>query len=63
MALVGFHGVVVLLPIAAWVARTELVAISDGAAPVAGRPWAQGALGLSLAGAVLWALALLWWVS
>jgi hypothetical protein len=63
MALVGFHGVVVLLPIAAWLARMELIAISAGTSPVAGRPWAQGALGLSLAGAVLWALALLWWSS
>lgn len=63
MSLAGFHGVVVLLPIAGWMARAELIAISAGASPVAGRPWAQGALALSITGAVLWGLALMWWVS
>jgi len=54
MGLVGLHGVVVLLPIAAWLARAELRAIEAGDAPPAGKPWAQGALAASIAGALLW---------
>lgn len=54
LGLVGLHGVVVLLPVAAWLARAELRAIEAGDAPPAGRPWAQGALAASLAGALVW---------
>ena len=58
MALVGFHGVVVLLPFAAWSARRELEAINRGTSPLAGKPWAQGALAVSVFGLVLWSIAL-----
>ncbi len=58
LALAGLHGVVVLLPIAAWSARRELEAITRGTSPLAGRPWAQGALALSLLGLALWSLVL-----
>ena len=61
LALLGFHGLVVLLPFAAWRARRELEAIAHGTAPVAGRPWAQGALVLSVTGLVGWSL-LAWWL-
>ena len=63
MSLLGFHGVLVLLPFAAWISRKELQAISDGIAPVAGRPWAQGALAISGVGLLLWSLGFFCWFS
>ena len=54
LALVGLHGLVILLPVALWVARAELAAINAGEAPVAGRPWAQGATILAAVAAVAW---------
>lgn len=54
LALLGLHGVVVLLPVALWIARAELQAIEGGDAPTAGKPWAQGALAVCGIGVVLW---------
>lgn len=62
MALLGFHGVVVLLPVAAWLARAELEAIARGTAPPPGKPWAQGALVLALVGMVGWFVVLVAWL-
>lgn len=62
MALLGFHGVVVLLPVAAWLARAELEAIARGTAPLAGKPWAQGALALALGGVIAWFIGLVAWL-
>ena len=56
MALLGFHGLVPLLAVAAWSSLAELERIGRDAAPAAGRPWAQGALGISVLGLVLWAI-------
>src|SRR5262245_29409113 len=54
LALIGFHGLLVLLPVAFWIARAELSAIERGDAPGAGRPWAQGAMAICGVGAVIW---------
>ena len=62
LALLGLHGVVVLLPIAAWSARRELNAITAGRAPMAGKPWAQGALAVSMLGVVLWSMLSFWFL-
>ncbi|MFZ5439747.1 MAG: hypothetical protein ACOZQL_07045 [Myxococcota bacterium] len=56
LALLGLHGVLVVLPVAWWLAARELESITAGTAPSAGRPWAQGARWLVLAALVGWAL-------
>jgi hypothetical protein len=58
-ALLGFHGIVVLLPVAAWLALRELERIKRRDAPEAGKPWAHGALAISVLGLAGWALLLL----
>lgn len=55
-AVLGLHGVVVLLPVAAWLARAELREVAAGRSNPGGRAWAQGALMLSALAAVAWLL-------
>jgi len=58
-ALLGFHGLVPLLPAALWLARRERTAIELHQAPPAGRPLVQGARAISLVGLAVW-LVLAW---
>lgn len=62
VALLGLHGVVVLLPVAVWVARRELDRITARASPEAGRPWANGALAIALFGLVAWSVLISSWL-
>ena len=63
LSLFGLHGVVVLLPVALWLARKELAAIERGKSVPAGIPYARGSIAIAGAGSVLWLAALLWWIS
>ena len=62
VALLGLHGLVVLLPVAAWLARRELDRITARAAPEAGRPWVHSALAISLFGLVAWSVLFSSWL-
>ncbi len=60
MALAGLHGVLPLLPVAFWFAQSEWRAIDRGAAPPAGRPWAQAARWVSAGAVAAWVVGLLY---
>ncbi len=62
-ALLGLHGLFFLVPMAFWLARTEVVAIENGHSPQAGKPWAQGALIVCALSAVTYGLLALWWLT
>lgn len=53
-AVLGLLGVVVLLPVGAWLARSELREVALGRSPEAGRDVAKGALTLAAVATVAW---------
>jgi hypothetical protein len=62
-ALLGFHGLVPLLPLSLWWTRAELRDIERGHAPAPGRPFAQVARIIAWVGLGLWFAAGIWFAT